>query len=288
MKLVILYLCSFIFGSLSLAASCCTGGYSGAALIVGSHDFQISHVLNYSHSLIEVDSASVWRKNTTTDFTARYKLDIAHRIYDDYQIGLSLPIEYKRSDISTEKADTGLADFSFFGAYELLPFRLFATLTAPTAYSLYDVDFNAISKTHGQGFYTFSLGTLYKGGSKSWDYLLNMEVHQSLNRSFISGTQQLIAKPGWGGSVMVQLSYTLQKWIPLISIKNNYDSPIKITGSINSDGTLKRSTDTTLGIGYTLNGYESLNLNYTNGSWLGSPLNTSLNETISIAYLTKY
>lgn len=294
MKLLLVFLYSSIFliSVKGHAASCCGGGgYSGANLILNPNRHQqFTHTVLTSHITDTIDSHGVWKKYDIENYTLNYKFDYAEMVDRNWQWGFSLPLELKHLKNSDQIDHFGLGDISLVGGHIYYPAVFFTSITGPSAGSIYDVNSNSLSQVHGKGFWTFGLGTTIKDEIENFHWIIMTEIHQSLNREIAQQNLAYKIKPGPGGSVLTGLSYAFPnyvEWDAGVSLKLNYESPIKISGAINSDGAFQRWIDSSLAVGYLYNPKMYFSMAYSTNAWFGSPQNTNLNENLSLTLQIK-
>lgn len=294
-----LLLCLFSLGLISdcsLAASCCGGGHSIPGVITSDDMATLSSTLSASKAHTEVYTNGDWHLRKDDELTSTLKVDATRIVNDRFQLGLGIPFifKHKQTTQKNEYKDAGLGDITLMGGYEYLPdwdynpYRPkgvgFITLTSPTGKSVYDEELNVDKRgtdARGRGFWSIGVGTILIKSWGAWDAVIQFEAHKSFSKTMQNGDR---LDPGYGFQMGSGLGWN---WGDLRLGPNltwYYEDRINRTGQLKSRGQVSRYTTATISLSYMLGIHDSLNCSYSDQTLFGSPLNTSLGQSIALGY----
>jgi hypothetical protein len=297
MKLFTLLLFNFLLLnpiSVAWGAACCGSGFVIPSIITGDDKAQFS--LNYTKSQItdDVYTNKMWNKRSEDDLTTIYRFDAAHIFKDRFQLGLSLPYHIRERSGAQEDSSQGPGDLSLQLGYEFLPdwsyhpIRpkgiVYLGLITPTGRSIYESQDGSGIDARGRGFWGVSSGVVLTKRWKRFDLNSNSEVHYSFPKNIDSPNLTGRVTPGFGANLSLGAGVSYKDLRIGNLVTWTYESPVEVTGNTESKGNLKRFTGLGFLISYMLTSQDSFTLNYTDQSLLGSPYNTTLNQSLSFLY----
>jgi hypothetical protein len=247
--------------------------------------------MSYSASTIAVDYVNEkgeWQYSSSRAHTERTQLSAAYLLSDQVQFGLLVPVVKRSVDTLTT---TALGDLTTSFTYEVLPQlnynpyqpQIWTSLswTLPTGKSKFDSEEGGLDST-GNGLQGLGWNTLATLALSDFDFFSQLEVHHYFTHSFIQSDILFEVHPEWGGSLSLGVGYNLGNLRIGSSLLWSYEDPMKLRLELNSEGLLERSTTTTLSLSYLWSDEWSSSLSYSDQTWFGSPLNTSLAQTVAL------
>lgn len=281
-----------------LAAACCGGGVSQAALISSDHLAQLNTGFTYFETVIDhISGNGVWSPSHDRQSTETLKVDYSYIWNDKFQTGISLPF-VRRSRQGQSRS--GLGDISVSQGYEILsdwdynPLRPhgigYLQIVIPTGNSIQEADDFYKLDSRGRGFWTLGLGALLNKNWFSWDALAQIEVHKSFSKKVNNSNFQGDLKPGYGESLNVGLGYNIRDYRIGAALAFYYEDPIRIQNQLFPDASdeelLQRYASASLSLSYTPpqleGGLWGFTLTYSDQTLFGDPYNTSLGRSISV------
>lgn len=292
MKLWFLLLFSttnFALQQTAQAAACCGGGFAAPSIIAGDDKAQLTSSYSMTEVTVDhVDANGVWHKWDTHQQVQTIRIEGAHLVSDRWQAGFALPI-VQRSRL--EQSYSGLGDIALSLGYEYLPdwdynpLRPkgigFVQLTLPTGKSKAESDLGGLD-SRGNGFWSIGIGTLLTKTFGKYDAFSSIELHNSFAKDFSNSQMQGTLKPGVGGNFGVGGGYNLESLRFGASLLWSYEDPVDIKSSSPSSGSAERSASLTLSANYLANDDWAGTLSYSDQTLIGSPVNTSLGQTLSL------
>ena len=278
--------------SLSLAASCCGGGFALPSLITSDDRAQITTSISHGSVKADVTSNGIWYKRGYTDETQIYKIESAHIVADVFQVGVTLPIQMRSRQIeNSQQSSTGLADISAVLGYEFLPdwnynpYRpkgiAFISVTLPTGKSIYESADGIDSR--GRGFFAIGAGAAF---TKSWSVLdahSSFEWHRSFDKVASNENGYGNIKPGFGTSFTTGLGYNRGDYRLGGSLTWNYEQAVETEGFVNSTSEEQRFATANAVLSYMANQSWSYSFTYADQTLFGAPQNTTLSQSVSVS-----
>lgn len=284
--------------SFSHAASCCGGGFSIPALILGDDHSQFTASASQSTTSDEVLSNGKWLRRQDSNQAQTLKLEGATLLSDSLQAGVSVPLLNKKATGNPDSTGTG--DVSLYLGHESFAETsyshwrpkgvTFVQLTLPTAPSVYDAPEAASTEVRGRGFYTLGAGVALVKAWKKWDAHFSVELHRSLARNTSSRIYggEIEVHPGWGGSQTLGVGWNTELFRLGSAVSFLYEDPIQIQGATESQGSLQRNMTWSVSGSYMLSSESAITVAYSDQSLLGEPLNSSLNKTVQMSYQQRW
>jgi len=276
------------FGGIAKGAACCGGGFAAPSLIVGDDKAQAT--LSYAHSQVtdDVGTDSLWRKRTAKESGETFKVEAAHLISDQWQLGLSVPV-VRRSRLSAES--TGLGDLAGTLGYEFLPdwdynpWRPkglgYLQVTAPTGKAANEADTAYQLDSRGRGFWAVGLGALFTKTVGALDLFASMDAHRSFGKEYRNAQASGRLDPGYGGNLGLGAGYSFADFRLGASLTWTYEDAVSAEGSVSSKGALQRIATATASGSYLFSRQWAATLNYSDQTKFGSPSNTSLGKAVT-------
>jgi hypothetical protein len=267
----------------TFAAACCGGSFAAPSLIVGDDKAQVT--ASYGHSQItdDVGTDTLWRKRSSKESSETWKLDAAHLISDQWQVGLSVPV-VRRSRSSA--GSTGLGDISGTLGYEFLPewdynpWRPrglgYLQLTAPTGKAINEADAAYQLDSRGRGFWAAGLGTVLTKTLGALDIFASLDAHRSFAKNFQNSLSSGRLEPGFGGSAGFGAGYSVSDFRVGASLAWTYEEAVNVVGTTSSRGAPQRFATASLSGSYLFHRAWAATLTYSDQTKFGAPLNTSL------------
>lgn len=293
-----LLLLIFLFNSsLSWAASCCGGSFSFPALILGDDKAQVTGTFSHSEITDDVLASGKWIRRKDNNQAQMLKLEGAVLLSDRLQSGFTIPLHTKQSNAAT--TSTGLGDVSLYLGHETFPELsysvwkprgvTFLQLTLPTGPSIYD-DTDQASDIRGRGFYSLGAGLALIKTWKVWDFNFSSELHKSFSRSASGAAYNgdTTVHPGWGLSNSVGAGWNRGDFRLGSSLAFLYEEAINIQGSTSSEGHEQRNFTLSVTGSYMLTPESAVTFSYADQSLIGSPVNSSLSNTINLSYQQRW
>ena len=283
---------SFLIFSITpklFAAACCGGGFAAPSLIVGDEKAQLT--TSYTHSQItdDVGADSFWRHRDSKETSDSIKLEGAHIFQDRWQAGGSVPV-IRRGRAGEQS--TGIGDMAATLGYEYLPdwdyspWRPkglgFLQLTLPTGKSINEADSTYQLDSRGRGFWAIGAGTVLTKIIDRWDVFLSFDLHKSFNKKYSNSQSSGTLKPNMGGNLGLGGGYNADVFRFGASLTWTYEDPVHVEGTTSSTGTLQRYATAGLSGSYLFSEELAATLTYANQTWFGSPVNTSLGQSLTI------
>ncbi|WII71623.1 serine protease spb1 [Bdellovibrio sp. 22V] len=297
MRISILFLFA-LSPSLSLAASCCGGGFSIPALILGDDKAQVTSTYSYSEVSDEVLANGKWLRRDDGNNSQTLKLEGALLLSEGLQTGISLPMIAKSSD-SSERS-SGVGDVSIYLGHETFAETTysqwkpkgvtFLQLTLPTSPSVYDEDATTANEIRGRGFYSLGAGLALLKTLRVWDYHVSAEIHRSFTRDVsnenFGGNATVI--PGWGTSQTLGVGWNRGDLRLGSALSFLYEEAISIDGVTHSEGTAQKNFTWGLSGSYMLSLESAITVSYNDQTLIGNPINSSLSKTINLSYQQRW
>jgi hypothetical protein len=275
---------SLFFGAKAFSAACCGGGFASPTIIAGDQQTQLT--LSYSYNAVtvdNVDSSGYWRSWSTHQDIQSYRLEGATLLSDRLQAGLAVPV-VNRSRLG--QSYSGLADVAATLGYEYLPdwdynpIRPkgigYLQVTLPTGFSKYESEMGGLD-SRGNGFFSLGLGTLLTKAFGSFDSFISLEAHRSFSKSVSTQMVSGQIQPGFGGNFGIGGGYSIKSFRFGGAITWTVEQPVDIVQSSgNISGSVERYATGALSLSLMNSDDWSETLTYTDQTWFGSPLNTSL------------
>ena len=288
MKLLIVGTFVF-FTRAAMAAPCCGGNFAIPSLIAGDEKAQFTTSLATSQTDRDVLPNGEWVHRAQGETTQTLKIEAAHIFADRWQANAAVPV------LARERAgarSTGLADLQVGLGYEALPdwdynpYRpkgiVFTSLTVPTGKSSFEAEDTFGLEARGQGFWALGAGLLLTKTIRLWDFNASLEAHRSLEKKVSSSGFDGTLTPGWGGTATLGAGFNQNDLRLGMSLAQSYEDPIESRGTVKSDGSLKRFVTASLMASYLVSDEWALTGSYSDQSWFGSPVNTSLNQSLTV------
>lgn len=269
------------------AAACCGGGFAAPSLIVGDDKAQMT--TSYVHSQVtdDVGADSFWRRRDTKETSDTIKLEGAHIFLDRWQAGASVPLirRNRGGEESTGFGDVaGTLGYEYLPDWDYNPWRPrglgFFQLTLPTGKSINEADSTYQLDSRGRGFWALGVGTILTKTIERWDVFANFDIHKSFNKKYSNAQSQGTLKPNLGGNFGLGAGYSVKSVRLGTALTWTYEDPVRVDGSISSHGSLQRYATSSLSVSYLFQEEWAATLAYTNQKWFGSPVNTSLGESL--------
>lgn len=295
---ILIFILSLIPSSSAFGASCCGGGFSIPALILGDDKAQLTSTYSYSHVSDDVLGNGRWLKRNDENLSQTLKLEGATLFSDSWQGGFSLPLITKSAEGFA--SSSGVGDVSLYLGHESFPETsyspwkpkglTFIQLNLPTSPSIYDFSATDSNESRGRGFYSLGAGMALVKSWIVWDAHWSGEIHHSFARrvSNPSMGENLLATPGWGHSQTVGLGWNKKDFRLGTSLSFMHEDPIRIEGGTSSEGSAQRNFTLALSGSYMLNLESAITASYSDQSLIGNPSNSSLSKTINLSYQTRW
>ncbi|KYG65030.1 serine protease spb1 [Bdellovibrio bacteriovorus] len=285
-------------GSLSLAASCCGGSFSFPALILADDKAQVTSTYSYAQVSDEVLANGKWLRRQDGNLAQTLKLEGASLVSDSLQAGFSIPVMMKSADNSSDSS--GVGDISLYLGHETFPERTysrwkpkgltFLQVTLPTSPSIYDSSITTATDIRGRGFYSLGGGVALMKAWATWDANYNGEIHYSLPRTISNEAYggDVEVKPGFGTTQTVGLGWNRGDYRVGSALTYLYEDAIRLSGATSSDGTAQRNFTLGFSGSYMINLASAVTVSYSDQSWIGNPVNSSLSKTFNISYQQRW
>ncbi|MNJ94870.1 hypothetical protein D3C87_125730 [compost metagenome] len=292
-----LLLAALFLSQVSLAASCCGGGFAFPALILGDDSTQVTSTYSYGRISDDVRENGKWIKRDDNNLSQTVTLEAATLLSEHFQAGLIIPLIQRQ--LGREQS-AGTGDISLSLGHETFPELSFSKwkpkgltflqLTLPTSPSIYDSTSNMAVDSRGRGFYSLGAGLALLKNWIKYDANFHAEVHKSFGRSFSSPSLggDIEATPGWGGSLMAGIGWNKGDYRLGTSVGMNIEESIKISGAQNSSGAAQRYYPWAVQGSYMLDMESAVTLSYVDQSLLGDPNNTNLSKTMNLSYQKRW
>lgn len=293
MKKVIVFLI-FLTPSSLWAASCCGGGFSIPALILGDDKAQTTSSISSGKVTDDTLSNGKWMRRQDGNLAQTLKLEGAARFAEEWQGGLSLPFIAKTAQNS--ETTSGVGDVSAYLGHESFPEKgysrwkpkgvSFIQVTLPTSPSVYDALSATSTEIRGRGFYSLGAGIALLKSWTVWDANFNTEVHHSLPRHLSSTVYggDVEVRPGWGFSQTWGLGWNRGDFRLGCSLSFLHEDPIHIQGTTEATSSLQRNFTLGFAGSYMLTPESALTASYSDQTLFGTPINSSLSKTINLSY----
>lgn len=284
--------------SVSWAASCCGGGFSVPALILGDDKAQVTGTYSYSQVSEDVLQNGKWLRRSDNNLTQTLKLEGALLLSEEWQSGFTLPVITKSAD--TSSSSSGLGDISLYAGHETFPEKsyspwkpkgvTFLQLTVPTSPSVYDGSALTANESRGRGFYSLGAGLALMKAWRVWDANFTAEVHRSFSRDVSSAAYggDVEVQPGWGTSQTFGIGWNRGDYRCGAALSHLFEKAIRIRGATSSDGADQRNFTFTVSGSYMVNLESAVTLSYNDQSLIGNPVNSSLSKTWNLSYQQRW
>lgn len=273
----------------AFAAACCGGGFAAPAVIVGDDRAQFTATYGLTRIAADVDENSLWRERESRETGETLKLEGAHVFRDVWQAGMSVPV-VKRA--RGGESSTGLGDVAATLGYEYLPdwdynpWRPhgigFLQLTLPTGRSANEDESALQLDARGRGFQAIGAGTILTKTFTRWDVVASLDVHRSFPRSFSNSQSSGRLIPGFGGNLGVGAGYNLESWRFGANLAWTHEDAVIVEGP-GTAGDAQRAATASLTASRMLPGEWAASFAYTDQTWFGEPLNTSLGRGVTLS-----
>ena len=278
------------------AAACCGGGSASPSTITSDDLAQVSASFSLSEIVVDnVDSSGFWRRSDVHQTIKTYKLQGARLLSDRWQAGLVFPV-MSRERLGEQHS--GVGDIAGTLGYEFLPdwnynpIRPkgigFLQITLPGGISRYESSIGGLDST-GNGFLAFSLGSVF---TKTWnaiDAVLLIEAHRSFSKNVQTSIGQVELDPDFGGDISIGAGYNLGDLRMGGMITWSVEDAVKIvSANASSDGSVERYATANLSLSYLFSEQWAGTLTYTDQTWFGDPINTSLGRGGAIQVQRKW
>jgi len=285
------------------AAPCCGTTANNPSLITGDDRFQITSTLSAGQVLAEVsvDGKIKYRPSSDSEQSQSLRLDLASLISDRIQMGLTLPLIRRTRSRSANSVDAmGLGDISLSLSYEALPewsyslwrpkLFLFVTGTVPTGGSIYDAEKLYSIDSRGRGFYGASIGALLLKAWGNVDVSFLVEGHQLFSKEKATNLGSLRFSPDLGNSQTLASG-----WSPGggnfrlgLALSRSDEGAVKSSGVFEGRGEPTQLWTASTQLGYLVNSETSLNLNFSDQTWIGKSSNTALARSVAIVFQQRW
>ncbi|CAN5708390.1 hypothetical protein BH10BDE1_BH10BDE1_03010 [soil metagenome] len=273
--------------STAYGASCCGGGFASPSLIVGDDKASLSADLSYSNVATEVSAVGNWEERSSPESLETLRLQGAHIFKDRYQIGASVPV-VRRSRASSNSA--GFGDVALNFGYETLPdwdysaWRprgvSYISVIAPTGRAVQESTETLQLDARGRGFWAVGVGTTLTKTFTRYDFNATAEAHRSFAREVKTSTIEGELRPGYGALASVGLGYNIRDTRLGVSLAFNYEDAIAVDGTITSPGAATQVVTAGLALSQMFGDAWAVSLSYSDQTWFGTPINTSLARTV--------
>jgi hypothetical protein len=292
-----LFLLVICFGTKSLAASCCGGGFAFPALIMGDDKAQITSSLSYGKVTDDVLANQKWIKRDDGNLSQTFKIEAATLLSDTFQTGISVPVVNRK--VSNENS-TGLGDISLNLGHETFPELsyspwkpkgvTFLQMTLPTSPSVYDSENVLAADSRGRGFFTVGGGLALIKVFGTWDANTSIELHKSFAREFSSSSAggTITATPNLGHSWTVGGGWNKGDWRLGTSFTGLYEDAIEISGAQSSNGSSQQNITWAVMANYMMGLENAWTLSYADQTLFGTPENSSLSKTVTLSFQTRW
>ncbi len=285
----------------SWGAACCARSSATPTLILGEDSAQVGVGASVGAMVAEAseDGAAIFRSPHTSDITQSFRMDGAFLLSDRWQAGLSVTMTQHRVSQSRINDSTfGMGDSRISLAYEWLPSwtysvwrpqsYLFTTVTLPTGKSVYDSNSNLAADVTGNGFYSFSLGSIFLKRWVIWDVFFMPEVHYSLPRDFAMDSRNIRVFPGFGGSMgigggvspgagPIRLGMRIQPRLDQARLIPAVDARAQ-------ERSVLASCDVGFDLSLLIGTQDTIMVSYTDQTLLGPAMNSNLNRSLGVNF----
>jgi hypothetical protein len=297
----ILVLSFFSFERQCWAAACCARNSATPSLIVGDDEAQINFGVAFGNSVARTMSngVTVFNPSNVSDMSRNFRIDGAMLLSDRLQVGAGGSVVQREVvHAATAESAIGIGDARMSVAYEILPIwnysswkpqaYLFSGVTLPSGRSIYESQNNTRSDVTGNGFYTFSLGSLWIKRWTVWDVFLLPEIHYSLSRTFDYFGDSIGVSPGLGGSVGLGFGFSPGGGNTRLGLRvqPRMDQPRSFSDQalMPSEQSHAMSCDVGLDLSYLLGTTDTMMLSYTDQTWVGPSKNTNLTRNFALSF----
>lgn len=284
--------------SFAYSAACCGSGFVAPSVITTEDKAQFALSFYQSKIHADVNTKSQWNRNSSNDRTKTYKFEAAHLISDRWQIGGSLPIISRKNNSNIDNHSSGTGDLSLQIGYEYLPdwdynpIRPkgigYLGIIVPTGKSIYDSDTVTGVDARGKGFWGTGLGTVLIKRWYEWDATCALDFYYYFKKNISSTNSEAKVAPGYTHSQTLGGGWSFNELRLGALASFSYEDNTKISGTTNSESSLKRSATATFLVSYFLPHQQSIVVSYSDQTLLGDPYNTSLSKTFGIFYQMKF
>lgn len=287
-----------LMSSQSWAASCCGGSFSFPALILGDDKAQVTGTFSYSQVTADVLSNGKWLRRNDDNRTQTFKMEGALLLNESWQTGFTLPLLSKDSNSTPESQ--GVGDAAVYLGHETFPERsysrwkprgvTFLQLNLPTSPSIYDSNTMNSSDIRGRGFTALGAGLALTKAWLIWDFNFSGEIHKSFERTADGSSYggKATVTPGWGTTQSVGLGWNKKDFRLGGSLTFLFEEPVKISGSTSSEGQAQKNFTLGFSGSYMISMESAVTLNYSDQSWIGNPVNSSLSNTLNLSYQQRW
>jgi len=276
-------------------AACCGGAAQVPSLITAEDQRQWTTTLSQQNVATQVDEYGYWYPRANQLNQQIFKIDYAQVVYENFQLGIGLPVQSNSDQNNTSAVllgDSSLSagyrflDEAFIGAWHPQVLGFF-TLTMPTGKSFYESQDPYKIDVTGKGFYQPAMGLILVRTIGDIDSQASLEVHHGIARSFNSTGESLNFTPGFGGSLTLGAGYNRGRMRLGGGLSQYYEDPVQVwnrsANSILSATSMERVTTASLTGSYLFPDLLTATITYANQQWFGDPLATTLGQTWSLA-----
>ncbi|MEN0057816.1 MAG: serine protease spb1, partial [Bdellovibrio sp.] len=195
----------------------------------------------------------------------------------------------------------GLGDISLYLGHETFQERTYSSwrpkgvsflqITLPTSPSIYDASATAATEVRGRGFYSLGAGVALTKAWRIWDVHMSTEIHRSFARQFSGAAYggEMEVQPGWGGSQTWGLGWNRGSFRLGSALTFLYEEPMTIKTEMNSSqASLQKNYTVGVSASYMPSMESSVTLSYSDQSWIGDPVNSSLSQTLQLSYQQRW
>lgn len=291
----ILFISQCFFQTSAWAAACCGGSSASPSLILGDDRLQLSTQLSRGQTVVDyVDAMNGWHTQEDMASSETLKIDVVYLVSDLWQVGASIPwIQKKKAG----EHSAGLGDVSLTLGYEYLPDWSYhpwrpkgvgyLQLLAPFGKSNEEASDIYKLETRGRGYWQLGLGTILTKTKGIFDGFCSLDTHYSFAKQIHTEVFEGRASPGWGGQMGVGLGYNFKNWRVGSALSWIYEEAVHLEqGQIVEETLPQRLATASVSLAYLFSEQNSeiwsSILTYADQTLFGDPLNTSLDQVVSV------
>ena len=287
----------------SWGAPCCGTTANNPSLITGDDSFQITSTFSAAQVVAEASVKGEIKERSQSDSeqSQLFRLDVATLLSDRLQLGLTLPMQRRARVRGAGSADSmGLGDVSASLAYELIPewsyslaipkIFLFTGGILPTGGSLYDAKELYVVDSRGRGFYGLSVGALILKSWGNFDLSLLIEGHHFFPKEKSTELGNVKFTSGLGNAQTFGLG-----WSPYggalrlgLAISRSHEGAVNTTGIFEGQGQPVELWNSSLQAGYLISDDSSINLNFSDQTFLARSSNVALNRSLAFVFQKRW
>ncbi|PIU01305.1 MAG: hypothetical protein COT74_02045 [Bdellovibrionales bacterium CG10_big_fil_rev_8_21_14_0_10_45_34] len=289
MKLLLIIIFSwFLLSHEVYGAACCGSAFAAPNLIAGDEKARFSSTMSQTNIAIDnVDSRGVWRTQDDHQQINTLQLSGAHIFADRWQAGVSVPV-ISRSYLG--ETYSGVGDTALNVGYEYLvdwdynPYRpkglAYLQVTLPTGKSRFESDIGGVD-SRGNGFWAIGIGSLLTKTLGAWDAFVLIDLHRSFDKNIQNDSFQGTLKPGYGANWGGGFGYSVKDLRLGTSLTWFYEDPVQLERDTINPGSHERFANASITASFMADEEWSGTLTYTDQTWFGAPINTSLGRIVS-------